>query len=232
MFGSDAPRSASGDVDPSGSWIRQLGAGKDRAHLSAGELIFRAGQNRKIVVLWAGLVRTFMAPPSERQMTIRYARAGDLLGVAPCLAGSDDWNAEAITDVEMTVLTVDELRRAAVQNPELPWRVAEHMALWMTAAMHSLADDAGQPMTVRVARHLREMSLRAPDGRLVAHISRQRLADAVGTVREVISRELKVLRTSQVIDTAGRSVTVLDEGRLANIASGRVPAPGDGAAQT
>jgi hypothetical protein len=72
------------------------------------------------------------------------------------------------------------------------------------------------------------MSVRAPDGRLVAHISRQRLADAVGTVREVISRELKVLRTSQVIDTAGRSVTVLDEGRLASIASGRVSAPGGG----
>jgi CRP-like cAMP-binding protein len=164
-------------------------------------------------------------------MTTRYARAGDLIGIGPWLAGSDEWNAEAITDVEMTVLTIDDLKRAAAQSPELPWRVAEHMAACTTAAMRSLADDAGQPMTVRVARHLREMSLRAPDGRLVAHISRLRLANAVGTVREVISRELKVLRTDQVIETAGRSVTVLDEERLASIASGGLAAPSGGATE-
>ncbi len=162
----------------------------------------------------------FIATQRGRQLTIRYARGGDLIGMAPYLAGTDDWNAEAITDADVTLLTVDHLSHAAAQHPELPWRIAEHVAAWTADAMRSVANDVGQPMEVRVARHLREVSLRAPDGRLVAHISHQRLANAVGTVREVVGRELEALGTNGVIDTGAGSITVIDEGRLACIAVG------------
>ena len=64
-----------------------------------------------------------------------------------------------------------------------------------------MGDSLAKPMTARVAYHLSQMTLPAPDGRAVAHISHQRLADAVGTVREVISRELRTLRAQGVIDT-------------------------------
>src|ERR1700680_4683254 len=104
LFRPAAPRSsARRDVDAAGVWISHLGAGHDRVHVGEGEFVFRAGQNPKIAVLWAGVVRLFIAPPIGRQLTIRYARVGDLIGVVPCLAGTDDWNAEAITDVDMTV---------------------------------------------------------------------------------------------------------------------------------
>jgi CRP/FNR family transcriptional regulator, cyclic AMP receptor protein len=214
-----------GDLDAAGMWQEQLGTGIDHVHIGERDFVFRAGQNPKIALLRAGVVRVFIASPSGRQLTIQYARVGDLIGVATYLAGSDDWNAEAITDVDAIVLSIDDLNRAAAQNPELPWRMAEHMARWTTEAMRRLADDAGQPMAARVARHLREVSLRGPDGRLVAHINQQRLANAVGTAREVVSRELKVLRTFDMIDTTSGSVTVLDEGRLARIAAGRSSGP-------
>jgi CRP-like cAMP-binding protein len=202
-------------------WEAQLGAGIGQVHIRERDFVFRAGQNPKIALIRAGVVRLFIESPLDRQLTIQYARVGDLIGIATYLACSDDWNAEAITDVDVTLLTVDDLNRAAAQNPELPLRIAEHMARWTTEAMRRLADEAGQPMRARVARHLREASLRGPDGRLGAHINQQRLANAVGTVREVVSRELKVLRTIGVIDATSGSVTVLDEGRLACIAAGR-----------
>lgn len=212
--------SPTGDVDPAETWEELLGAGIDQVHVSEKDFVFRAGQNPKIALLRAGVVRVFIASPFRRQLTIQYARVGDLIGIATYLAGSNDWNAEAITDVDAAVFTIEDLNRAAAQNPELPWRVAEHIAMWTTEAMRRLANDTGQPVAARVARHLREMSLRGPDGRLVAHVNQRRLANAVGTVREVVSRELKVLRTSAVIDTTSGSVAILDEGRLASIAAG------------
>ena len=225
MFQFAAPsQSGSGDADLTGAWQEQLAAGTDRVHVSEGEFIFRAGQGPKIGVLRAGVVRIFVSPRVGRQLTIRYGRVGDLIGIAPYLARVDDWNAEAITDVDVAVLNLDDMNRAAAQNPELPWRIAQHVAMCTAEALRSLADDAGQPMRVRTARHLREVSVRAPDGRLIAHITRQRLANAIGTAREVVSRELKVLRADHVIDTAAGSVTVLDEGRLTSIAAGRTPA--------
>jgi CRP/FNR family transcriptional regulator, cyclic AMP receptor protein len=217
-------QSGSGDADLAVAWQEQLAAESDRLHVREGEFIFRAGQDPKIGLLRSGVVRIFVAPRVGRQLTIRYGRVGDLIGVAPYLARADDWNAEAITDVDVAVLNLDDINRTAAQSPELWWRIAQHQARCTAEALRGLANDAGQPMRVRTARHLREVSVRAPDGRLIAHISRQRLANAVGTVREVVSRELKELRADHVIDTAAGSVTVLDEGRLTSIAAGGSPA--------
>jgi CRP-like cAMP-binding protein len=65
------------------------------------------------------------------------------------------------------------------------------------------------------------MALRGPDGRSVVHISHQRLADAVGTVREAVSRELTALRANGVIDRTPGAVRVIDDDRLASLAAGQ-----------
>ena len=189
-------------------------------HVRAGAHVFRAGQTPKIALIGAGLVRVFLLTSAGRQLTIRYARQGELIGLAAHLARTDQWNAEAITDTSLRVLTLEQLRAAATHDPELPWRVAEHVAAWSVETLNSIADTGGQSMTVRVARHLREIALRDPDGRAVAHISHQRLADAVGTVREVVSRELNTLRRRGIIETSTGSVILIDEARLADLAMG------------
>src|ERR1700724_3806037 len=172
-------------------WQEQLGAGVDEVHITASALIFRAGQLPRIALVVGGIVRVFISTQLGRQMTIRYARAGDLIGLTPYLAGTDQWNAEAITDANVKVLTFEHLRSAGA---------------------------SGQPITVRVARHLSEMAQRGPDGRTFVHISHQRLADAVGTVREVVSRELTALRANGVIDQTAGALRVIDEHRLASLA--------------
>jgi CRP/FNR family transcriptional regulator len=202
-------------------WQEQLGTGVDEVHITASALIFRAGQLPRIVLVVAGIVRVFISTQLGRQMTIRYARAGDLIGLSPYLAGTDQWNAEAITDVSVKVLTFDHLRSAGAHDPELPWRIARHVAGVAAEALRTVADASGQPITVRVARHLSEMALRGPDGRSVVHISHQRLADAVGTVREAVSRELTALRANGVIDRTPGAVRVIDDDRLASLAAGQ-----------
>jgi CRP/FNR family cyclic AMP-dependent transcriptional regulator len=199
----------------------QLGIGIDEVRVPAATLIFRAGQEPKIALLDSGIVRVYIATPLGRQLTIRYARAGDLIGLAPYLAGTDQWNAQAVTDAALRVLTFDQLRTAAAHDPELPWILAQHVASVTAEALRMVADANGQSITVRVAHHLQEMSMRGADGRLVVHISHQRLADAAGTVREVVSRELTGLRVHGVIDRAAGSVTIIDESRLASLAAGQ-----------
>ncbi len=202
-------------------WQEQVGAGVDEVHVTAGALILRAGQLPRIALVVNGIVRVFISTQLGRQMTIRYARAGDLVGLFPYLAGSDQWNAEAITDVSIKVFTFEHLRSSRAHDPELPWSIAQHVAAVMADALRTLADASGQPIKVRVARHLREMTLRGLDGRGVVHISHQRLADAVGTVREVVSRELTALRAAEVIDGTAGTVRVINEAKLANLAAGQ-----------
>jgi CRP/FNR family cyclic AMP-dependent transcriptional regulator len=202
-------------------WQEQLGAGVDEVHITSGALILRAGKLPRIALVVSGIVRVFISTQLGRQMTIRYARAGDIVGLSPYLAGTDQWNAEAITDVSIKVFTFDHVRSARAYDPELPWSIAQHVASVMEEALRTIADASGQPIKVRIARHLREMTLRGLDGRAVVHISHQRLADAVGTVREVVSRELAAFRAEGMIDRTAGAVRVMDESRLASLASGQ-----------
>jgi CRP/FNR family transcriptional regulator len=188
----------------------------------SGELVFRSGEPPTLALIRAGLVRVFIGTDGGRQQTIRYAQPGDLIGLAPLLGGSRAWNAEAIVQTTIMQPTLEQLRAAAALHPELPWLIAEDLATWACVGVAALADSSSQPMATRVARHLAAVALRGPDGRAVARISHQRLADAVGTVREVISRQLQALRADGVIETQTGRVILVDEGRLEDIAAGRV----------
>lgn len=197
-----------------------VGEAAAQAHVPAGDLVFRAGDAPRIALIRAGLVRLFMQTDAGRQTTLGYVRPGDLIGLAPLLGGSRAWNAEAVVHTTLAVMTIEQLHAVAGVQPELPWLIAEHVASWASAAMVTLANDSAQPIAARVARHLHELALRTPDGTAVAQISHQRLADAVGTVREVISRQLRTLRAQGVIDTQPGRVIIVNETRLDGIAAG------------
>jgi CRP/FNR family cyclic AMP-dependent transcriptional regulator len=49
---------------------------------------------------------------------------------------------------------------------------------------------------------------------MAARVSQQELADAVGSVREVVARVLRDLRVAGVVATSSDSVLILDAARL------------------
>jgi CRP/FNR family transcriptional regulator, cyclic AMP receptor protein len=55
-----------------------------------------------------------------------------------------------------------------------------------------------------------------PRGRLVARVSQQELADAVGSVREVVARVLRDFRVAGIVATSSDSLLILDAARLHN----------------
>ncbi|MGA8416128.1 MAG: Crp/Fnr family transcriptional regulator [Candidatus Dormiibacterota bacterium] len=204
-------------------WEEVLEGVVEPAHVPAGDLIFRSGSPPRIALIRAGIVRVYLSGTKGHQLTIRYGRRGDLVGLAPLLGGSRTWSAEAVVDSTVELLTMDHIHAAAGRRPELPWLIAEHVATWLSSGLHALQESCSLPTAARIARHLGEMALPSHDGLAVAHITHQRLADAVGTAREVVSRELSALRANGIIATKPQRVEILDAQRLKQIATGRVP---------
>ena len=67
-------------------WEQLLGLEPDRVHVVRGAQIFQPGHLSMIALVETGVVRVFVTTPSGRQLTISYARAGDLVGLAGALA--------------------------------------------------------------------------------------------------------------------------------------------------
>jgi CRP/FNR family cyclic AMP-dependent transcriptional regulator len=68
----------------------------------------------------------------------------------------------------------------------------------------------------RVASHLLDLASapQRPQDRLVAHVSQPELADAIGSVREVVARALRELRLAGLLATSPDSIVILDPARL------------------
>ena len=72
----------------------------------------------------------------------------------------------------------------------------------------------------RIARHLLDLASdqQHPD-ELAASISQQELADAVGSVREVVVRVLRELREERTVETRRDRIIIRDPERLSGIVS-------------
>ena len=71
-------------------------------------------------------------------------------------------------------------------------------------------------MKQRVAAALLDLASaqQRPRDRLVAQVSQQELADAVGSVREVVARALRDFRLAGLVATGPDSVVIIDPIRL------------------
>jgi CRP/FNR family transcriptional regulator, cyclic AMP receptor protein len=170
----------------------------------------------RLSIVLEGLVRIFMQSPPDRQITVRYARPGETLGLLAMLLGRKrpELYAQAVTPSVVWAFPPSRLRELALKSGPLAMALAQDCAAIIADAAEEMALVAFGSVRQRVARHL--LDLAAADGHddLVATVTPQELAKAVGSVREVIARVLKELDESGVTERSAQGVTILDASRL------------------
>ncbi|TMF33337.1 MAG: Crp/Fnr family transcriptional regulator, partial [Chloroflexi bacterium] len=118
-------------------------------------------------------------------------------------------------------LDVDRAQALAQRRPELSQAFIDELVSRLRFAFRALAASAFMPVRVRVARDLLERAKMS--GPLVAGlhvaVTQQSLADATGSVREVVARALRELRREGAVATADDGITVLDPDVLSRLAA-------------
>ena len=189
------------------------------ASAAPGDTIYRAGETPRPIALLSGTVRVFMFNAAGRQVTLRLAGPGELIGLVVYLTGSDAWGAHAVTEVSAATLSVEHIQEIGSRQPEILWALARDAALRAVDALRRVADATTEPLTVRVAQHLLDLATTQPDGNIVAPISHQVLAEATGTAREVVTRTLRGFRTQGLVDTRKGRIVIKDPARLMRVAA-------------
>jgi CRP/FNR family transcriptional regulator len=163
-----------------------------------------------------GLIRVYMTSPEGRQVTVRYARANDVLGVAVLVGGPANVSVQALAESSLFRISSLTLTGAARRDARVAWALAEELNRRLYETLQQTAVNAFGSVRQRVAVHLLDLASAQlhPRGRMVAHVSQQELADAVGSVREVVARVLRDLRVAGIVATSSDSVLILDAARL------------------
>jgi CRP-like cAMP-binding protein len=169
-----------------------------------GDIIFRAGDAAPgLMVVLEGKVRV-IRQAGVRSQVVHVEKVGGTLGEVPMFAGGG-YPATAIA-AEATVCAViarEALVAAVKSKPESAFVLLERLARRVRELVERLDRSALRPVSARLAEFL--IARADARGRAVIAIgmTQQQLAEELGTVREVVVRELHALRTAGLLRSLG-----------------------------
>jgi len=178
---------------------------------SAGKASTGARDAPWAAIVVSGVVREYVPTLDGRQVTIRYARAGDLVGSSPAGSTTVAIEIEAVETADLLHLDVARLDRSGRLEPELAIALVEELSNRLRRAYRTMAGNTFSTVRSRVARDLLErFGAGAPLPGVQVRVTQQALADATGSVREVVTRALPELRVRGLIQTDQSWITILD----------------------
>ena len=193
--------------------------------VQAGRMINGPDSPPRLFLLHSGQARVAALSKEGRAATVRYAGPGQVLGLPAAIYNASPIAAYAITDCEMSMLNVNNLRRLAQNDPNVAWLLLQQTCAIIYEVVEILADTIFGTVEQRVSRHLLDLASKSEDG-LMVNVEQQELADAIGSVREVVARALRKLREAGLVERHGRGLRIVNPSALHHIASGAATAPG------
>lgn len=197
----------------------RLLTGAIRISVPAGALIYRDDEGPRVIVVISGLLRVFLRSADGRQVTVRYARSGDVAGLALVVGGPGPTSIQAMTSASVAALAVDMFRSLLASDPRVARVCAEELTRQLYRALDDLSEQAFLSVRQRVVHHLLDLAATGAGQHLIVEASQQELADAVGSVREVVTRTLHRLRDEGLVETARDEIVILDPVRLSEEAA-------------
>jgi CRP/FNR family transcriptional regulator len=171
-----------------------------------------------IELVVSGLVRVFVTAPDGRTLTVRYCRPGALMGVfsvfvRPYVLPA---SAQALVDAEVLKISPIVARQLAARDGRVAMALLADLSERVQNFIAEIPGSAFTTVRQRVARHLLDLASQrmSERGELVVFVSQRDLAEAVGTVREVVVRVLRELRQEGVVRTERDRILIVDPSRL------------------
>ncbi|MFK7925882.1 MAG: Crp/Fnr family transcriptional regulator [Bacteroidia bacterium] len=147
-------------------------------------------------------------------------KAGDLLGYHALLCDEAyEDSCETLEGCELLFISAPNFERLLHKVPELKQLLIQNMSHEFGVLVNIITVLAQKPLRERLALFLLILESRYNQGAI--ELSRDDLANIVGTARESLSRLLKEFKAANLIAIKNRSIELLDHAALLRIASSK-----------
>lgn len=203
-------------VDLSEAEIHALAELSSRRTLEAGQVLFTEGEACEgLFAVESGAIKIFKSAPSGREQILAIETAGGIVAELPVFDGGPyPASASAFADTTLLFVSKHDFRAFCLAHPEVALKVLRAVGkrlrvlvmliedLSFTTVRHRLAS-----LLLRMAKTEGRPSSRGVEIFLPTH---QELAARVGTVRELVSRNLGRFQVENLIVLEGKQVVVTD----------------------
>ncbi|SEW54058.1 Crp/Fnr family transcriptional regulator [Chitinophaga arvensicola] len=196
-------------------WIAAVSDHKQHLLFKKNETIFQEGSPvQGIYFLYEGRVKVHKQWGTDKDLIVRFAQKGDILGHRGLGSGDRLYTVSATALEDTTVCYTDlAFFEASLKvNPSLALKLMQFYADELQEAERKMRNLVHMEVKARLADALLDISRQQQDPHFT--ISRQDLASFAGTTYETTYRNLQEFIQEKLIAVEGRAITILNEKKL------------------
>ncbi len=182
----------------------------------AGESVFSEGEPcRGLFVVESGAVKVFKLSAAGREQVLTVERAGNSLAELPVFDGGNyPASAVAAEASKLLFISKEDFHRLCVAHPEVALKILRVMGSRLRRLVNLIEELSFTTVRQRLAALLARMAEQGQSGtegiEFTLPMSQQELAAQIGTVRELVSRNLGRFQAAGILRVEGRKVWILD----------------------
>jgi CRP/FNR family transcriptional regulator len=186
-------------------------------HYSAGEMVFGEGEPCSgLYVVESGNVRIFKSSPNGREQVLSIDGPGNSIAEIPVFdGGTYPASGAAVDDVTLLFVSKQDFNALCLAHPQVPLKVLRVVGARLRRLVGIIEELSFTTVRHRLASYLwrlaQKSGKRTAEGvEVTLPITNQELAAQIGTVRELVSRNLSRLQAEGMLKTDGRNVLIYD----------------------
>ncbi len=182
----------------------------------SGELIFSEGEPCPgLYVIESGFVKIFKSAPSGREQVLAIDGPGHSIAELPVFdGGSYPASAQAVQDTILLFVSKQDFNSLCLEHPKVALKVLRVVGRRLRGLVAIIEELSFTTVRSRLAslllRLARNGKKTAAGIEVTLPASNQELAAQIGTVRELVSRNLSRLQAARIIRLDGRTVVIPD----------------------
>ncbi|MEP7146204.1 MAG: Crp/Fnr family transcriptional regulator [bacterium] len=205
--------------------LNDLSIQKHCNYFEKGDTIFSEGNMPNgLFCINNGRVKVYQSGSDGKEQIIRLGKDGDILGYRALISGEGySASATAIEDSKVCLIPKDVFFKLLTGNSDVTTKIMKLLAHELKDAEDKITDLAQKPVIERLAEALLMLKeyygFEKDDNSLNITVTREEIANIIGTATETTIRLLSDLRKQGIIELDGRKIKILKSSALIKLAN-------------
>ena len=205
--------------------LKKVSDSKITKVVKKGKPIFEEGEKLNgVYCVRNGVSKLSKLSANGRDQIVKLASKGEVLGQRAVISDeSSNLSAVAVNDMEICFIPKESIVRTLQQNPNFAVEVLRHMAHDLKEADDVIVNMSQKTVKQRVAEaflYLRNNFGEDEEKFLNLTLSREDIANVVGTATESAIRIISLFKKKGYIKTSGKKIGITDERKLIDLIEG------------
>ena len=205
--------------------LKKVSDSKITRKIKKGDSIFEEGEKLNgVFCVRNGVSKLSKLSANGKDQIVKLATKGEVMGQRSIIAEEhSNLSAVAINDMEVCYIPKESIVHTLKSNPDFTVEVLRHMAHDLREADDVIVNMSQKTVKQRVAEaflYLKNNFGEDKDGFLLLTLSREDIANVVGTATESCIRIISEFRKKGFLKTSGKRIGIADERRLQDLVEG------------